>query len=75
MIKIIPELEFIVGKQADVPELPPTESQNRFNLVFQNFIKVFTQPQHPLVIFLDDLQWVGSASFKFMQLLMGFLKT
>ena len=70
IIGVIPEVELIVGKQPDVPQLPPAESQNRFNLVFQNFIKVFTQPEHPLVIFLDDLQWVDSASLKLIQLLM-----
>lgn len=65
ILEVIPEVEFIIGKQPDVPQLPPTESQNRFHLVFQNFIKVFTQPEHPLVIFLDDLQWVDNASLKF----------
>jgi len=70
IIEVIPEVELIVGKQPDVPQLPPAESPNRFNLVFQKFIKVFTQPKHPLVIFLDDLQWVDSASLKLMQLLM-----
>jgi predicted ATPase/tRNA A-37 threonylcarbamoyl transferase component Bud32 len=70
IIEVIPEVEFIIGQQPDVPQLPPAESQNRFNLVLQNFIKVFTQPEHPLVIFLDDLQWVDSASLKLMQLLM-----
>ncbi|MDM9582278.1 AAA family ATPase [Nostoc sp. GT001] len=67
--KVIPTLELIVGNQPDVPVLPPTESQNRFNQVFQNFIRVFTQSEHPLVIFLDDLQWADNASLKLIQLL------
>ncbi|WP_414513946.1 AAA family ATPase [Nostoc sp. PCC 9305] len=67
--KVIPTLELIVGNQPDVPILPPTESQNRFNQVFQNFIRVFTQSEHPLVIFLDDLQWADNASVKLIQLL------
>ncbi|MDZ8056288.1 MAG: AAA family ATPase [Aulosira sp. ZfuVER01] len=67
--QVIPALELIVGNQPDVPVLPPTESQNRFNQVFQNFIRVFTQKEHPLVIFLDDLQWVDNASLKLIQLL------
>ncbi|MBG1267061.1 AAA family ATPase [Nostoc sp. WHI] len=67
--QLIPALELIVGNQPDVPVLPPTEAQNRFNQVFQNFIRVFTQPQHPLVIFLDDLQWADNASLKLIQLL------
>ena len=70
IIEVIPEVELIIGKQPKLPDLPPVESQNRFNLVFQNFIKVFTQPTRPLVIFLDDLQWVDSASLKLTQLLM-----
>ncbi len=70
IIDVIPEVGLIVGKQPALPELPPTEFQNRFNLAFQNFIKVFTKPEHPLVIFLDDLQWADSASLKLMQLLM-----
>ncbi|NEP59104.1 MAG: AAA family ATPase [Symploca sp. SIO2G7] len=70
IIDVIPELELIVGKQPAVTELGATESQNRFNLVFQNLIKVFAQPDHPLVIFLDDLQWADTATLKLVQLLM-----
>ncbi len=69
--EVIPEVELIIGTPPEVPELQPTEAQNRFNLVWQNFIKVFISPTHPLVIFLDDLQWVDSASLKLMQLLAG----
>ena len=68
---VIPEIESIVGKQPEVPQLGPTESQNRFNRVFQEFIGVFTQAEHPLVIFLDDLQWADAASLNLMQLLVG----
>lgn len=70
IIDVIPEVELIVGPQPPVPELGPTESQNRFNLVFQNFIRVFCQREHPLVIFLDDLQWADSATLKLMELMM-----
>ncbi|NEO86965.1 MAG: AAA family ATPase [Spirulina sp. SIO3F2] len=71
LIDVIPELERIVGVQPDVPELPGAAARNRFNLLFQNFIAVFTTPEHPLVIFLDDLQWADSASLNLMQILMG----
>ncbi|NEP59062.1 MAG: serine/threonine-protein kinase PknK, partial [Symploca sp. SIO2G7] len=71
IIEVIPEVELIVGKQPPVPELSATEAQNRFNLVFQNFIEVFTNSEYPLVIFLDDLQWADGASWKLMQLLMS----
>jgi predicted ATPase/signal transduction histidine kinase len=69
IIEVIPEVELIVGLQPNVPDLEATESQNRFNLVFQKFIRIFTQKEHPLVIFLDDLQWVDSASLKLIELL------
>ena len=68
---VIPEIELIIGKQPEVPQLGPAESQNRFNRVFQEFIGVFTDRAHPLVIFLDDLQWADSASLNLMQLLVG----
>jgi PAS domain S-box-containing protein len=69
VIDLIPELEFIIGPQPPIPVFGPAETQNRFNLVFQNFIKVFCEPEHPLVIFLDDLQWADAASLKLIQLL------
>ena len=69
IIDVIPEVEHIVGSQPMVPQLGPSESQNRFNRLFRQFIHVFTQPEHPLVLFLDDLQWADSASLKLIQLL------
>ena len=69
--EVIPDIELIIGKQPEVPQLGPAESQNRFNRVFQEFIGVFTDRAHPLVIFLDDLQWADSASLNLMQLLVG----
>ncbi|MFB2919651.1 trifunctional serine/threonine-protein kinase/ATP-binding protein/sensor histidine kinase [Aerosakkonema funiforme] len=70
IIDVIPEVEKIIGTQPAVPQMGPTESQNRFNRVFQKFIQVFTKPEHPLVIFLDDLQWADSASLKLIQNIM-----
>lgn len=70
IIDVIPKVELIVGKQPPVTSLPPAEAQNRLNLVFQNFIQVFTKSEHPLVIFLDDLQWADPASLQLMQMLM-----
>jgi len=67
---VIPEVALIIGEQPEVPSLGHTESQNRFNRVFQQFTGVFTTKQHPLVIFLDDLQWADSASLKLIHLLL-----
>jgi PAS domain S-box-containing protein len=68
---LIPELALLIGPQPAVPELGPTESQNRFDVVFQNFLRVFTTPAHPLVLFLDDLQWADPASLKLLSLLLS----
>jgi len=70
IINVIPEVELIIGKQAPVPEVGATEAQNRFNRVFQKFIRVFCSKEHPLVIFLDDLQWADSATLKLIELMM-----
>lgn len=71
IIDIIPEVEFIIGKQVEVPELPPHETSNRFNLVFMNFVCVFASQDHPLVVFLDDLQWTDESSLGFIRALMS----
>lgn len=61
---IIGEVELIIGKQPEVPELSPKESRNRFNLVLENFIHAFASASHPLTLFLDDLQWADIASLE-----------
>ncbi|MFN6466434.1 MAG: AAA family ATPase, partial [Nostoc sp. DedVER02] len=70
LIDVIPELEKIIGTQPPATELSVNAAQHRFNLLMQKFIQVFTTEKHPLVIFLDDLQWADSASLKLLQLLM-----
>ncbi|MBN2115854.1 MAG: PAS domain S-box protein, partial [Anaerolineales bacterium] len=71
IIDVIPELERIIGPQPAVPELSGNAAQNRFNLLFQKFIATFTTAEHPLVIFLDDLQWADLASLRLIRLLMS----
>jgi predicted ATPase/GAF domain-containing protein len=70
IIDVIPEVELIIGEQQAISESGATAAQNRFNLVFKNFIRVFCTAQHPLVIFLDDLQWADSASLKLIELIL-----
>ncbi|HEY9650076.1 MAG TPA: AAA family ATPase [Coleofasciculaceae cyanobacterium] len=70
IIDVIPEIELIIGQQPPVPEVGATEAQNRFNRVFGQFIRVFCSEEHPLVIFLDDLQWIDSATLKLIELMM-----
>ena len=70
IIDVIPEVELIVGKQSSVEQLGGSEAQNRFNSVFKSFIRVFSQIEHPLVLFLDDLQWADSASLQLIELMM-----
>ncbi|MEG4575719.1 AAA family ATPase [Microcoleus sp. N3A4] len=70
LIEVIPELERIIGGQTPAPELSGSAAQNRFNMLMQKFVHVFTTEEHPLVMFLDDLQWADGASLKLLQLLM-----
>jgi predicted ATPase len=64
ILDVIPAVELVIGEQPPVPALPPPETRNRFHLVFRRFIGVFAQQEHPLTLFLDDLQWADSASFE-----------
>lgn len=69
IIDVIPEVELILGKQPHILTLAPAESQNRFHFVFQSFVRAVAGEDHPLVIFLDDLQWADAPSLKLIQLL------
>jgi len=62
IVDVIPQVELLIGRQPMVPDLPFGETQNRFHQVFMQFVGVFAQKAHPLVLFLDDLQWADTAS-------------
>jgi len=64
---VLPELEFIIGRQPEVPHLPPVEARNRFNNLFGRFLACLASEDNPLVLFIDDLQWCDSATFDFLQ--------
>ncbi len=71
LIEVIPNLELVIGKQPPVAQVGFQEAQNRFNLVLQNFVREISKPEHPLVLFLDDLQWADNASLNLLKLLMS----
>ncbi len=62
IVNLIPEVEFIIGKQPPVPDLSPQDAQGRFQLVLRQFIGVFARKEHPLTLFFDDLQWLDAAT-------------
>jgi PAS domain S-box-containing protein len=67
MVNLIPEVEFLIGTQPPVPDLPPQDAQRQFHTVFRRFIGVFAHSEHPLVLFLDDLQWLDAATLDLLE--------
>ena len=67
IVDLVPELKLIIGEQPPVPELSPQDAQGRFQLVFRRFIGVFARPEHPLALFLDDLQWLDAATLDLLE--------
>ncbi len=70
MTEMLPSLEKIIGQQPPLLVLGPAETQNRFISVFQNFVQVLATAEHPIALFLDDLQWVDLASLKLLEALL-----
>ena len=62
IVNLVPELRLVIGEPPPVPDLPLQDAQRRLQLVFRRFIGVFARPEHPLALFLDDLQWLDSAT-------------
>src|ERR1700704_27142 len=67
IVSLVPEVEFIIGKQPPVAQLPPQDAQNRFQMVFRRFLGVFARKEHPLALFLDDLQWLDAATLDLLE--------
>jgi PAS domain S-box-containing protein len=67
MVDLVPELRLIIGEPPAVPELGPQQAQGRFRLVFRRFVGVFARAEHPLVLFLDDLQWLDTATLELLE--------
>ncbi|HWS69924.1 MAG TPA: AAA family ATPase [Steroidobacteraceae bacterium] len=67
IVNLVPELELIIGKHPPVAQLPPQEAKNRFQMLFRRFLGVFARKEHPLALFLDDLQWLDSATLDLLE--------
>ena len=67
LVDLVPELRHVIGEQPPVPELPPQEAQRRFQILFRRFIGVFARPEHPLALFLDDMQWLDVATLDLLE--------
>src|SRR4029077_19961358 len=67
MIDLVPQLKLIIGDQPPVPDLLPQDARRRFQLVLRRFIGVFARADHPLALFLDDLQWLDAATLDLLE--------
>ncbi|SIO67684.1 PAS domain S-box-containing protein [Bradyrhizobium erythrophlei] len=74
VVNLVPELEPVIGKQPPVADLPPQDVQNRFQMVFRRFLGVFARKEHPLALFLDDLQWLDAATLDLLEHLVTHLE-
>src|SRR5258708_8449107 len=67
IVNLVPELELVIGKQPAVADLPPQDAQNRFQMVFRRFLGAFARNEHPLALFLADLQWLEAATLDLLE--------
>jgi predicted ATPase len=67
MVNLIPELALVIGEQPPIPDLPPQDRQKRFQLAFRRLLSVFARPEQPLVLFLNDLQWMDAATLELIE--------
>jgi len=67
IVDLVPALQELMGQQPPVPELPAEDARNRFRMVFRQFVSAFARKEHPLTLFLDDIQWLDSASLDILE--------
>src|SRR5205823_12555207 len=67
IVNLIPELELIIGRQPAIATLTPQDAQHRFHTVFRRFLGVFASAEHPLALYLDDLQWLDAATLDLLE--------
>ncbi len=67
IVDVIPELAYIIGQPEAVSDLSPADALNRFNITFENFFRAFAAEAHPLVVFIDDMQWADAATLHQME--------
>ena len=67
---LVPDFELIIGKQAEIPELDGEKTQNRFYFLLQSFFKAISTKEHPLVLFIDDMQWADNATIKLLKIIL-----
>ncbi|CAN7717747.1 AAA family ATPase [Phyllobacterium sp. LjRoot231] len=67
MVNLVPELALVIGEHLPAPDLPPQEAKARFDLIFRRFLNVFAVPNRPLVLFIDDVQWLDAATIELLE--------
>lgn len=69
--QMIPELEHVMGEQPELPTVNVDEAKNRFNYAWTSFVQAIASEKHPLVLFIDDLQWADNASLQLLSMLLN----
>ncbi|AKM03972.1 ATP-binding sensor histidine kinase [Burkholderia pyrrocinia] len=61
----IPEARTLLGDPPPAPDIRADSVRARWHETLARFLHVFALPAHPLVIFLDDIQWADDATLGF----------
>jgi histidine kinase len=71
LAELVPETCLLVGEQPAPPPLPPNEAEARVAFLMRRICRTLASAMHPLVIFLDDLQWADLPSMRLLQALVS----